>query len=54
MENLLEGLDTWYRHHRLLYAVATVVTLGVSGTLVALLMKLVTRNTVLEENNEEH
>lgn len=54
MENLMEQLAYWSKEQRLLYAIVTVATLGLSGTLFALLMKLVTRNTVLEENNNEH
>lgn len=53
MENFMEQLAGWYKDHRLLYALITVVTLGISGTLFALLMKLVTRDTVLDENEED-
>ena len=52
MENLFEQLEVWYRDHRLLYAIITVVTLGIGGTLFALLMKLITRNTVLEQGED--
>lgn len=51
METLFELLDGFYQNNRLLYALITVLSIGTSGTLFALLMKTVTRNTVLAEDN---
>ncbi|MFP3905361.1 MAG: hypothetical protein ACLFWB_14040 [Armatimonadota bacterium] len=51
MEILMDALKALYDDQPVTYAALTVLTIGISGVLFALLMKLMTRNTVLAEGH---
>ncbi|MFO7947605.1 MAG: hypothetical protein R6V19_12415 [Armatimonadota bacterium] len=53
MEHILDILTDWYQTNRLLYAITTVLTMGVLGTTFALIVQWGTNGTVLDKGAVE-